>query len=700
MTQKTRNNHFKDLFIAEEIKGEKLINRIRVSVAIFTVLFLYIRKGVFTGGSWSNAIIVSTVVAGIIIMYSVIQFFLFKNNFYHSAIKYVSVFLEMTIIAFNLFAYRIDDIQEASKIFYAARFSLFFVLMFFIIYRFSFFVGLFAGILSALGYYFLIIYQNPFTNMTFSFYDINQIPRMSRFDSSEEIAKVVVLIIAGITAGAISQSVKKLVIKSIQSEQDKAVFTAINKENRKYLDNIRDGLLLIDKQYIINDQFSRSLMEIFETKDTGRIANKNFIDFIYPGTEKNEELKKELQNYFDILFTNKNSSMSMLMDINPLINKEILIIDDHNKEHKKIISASFVRIFKNDEIENVMVILEDKTNIIQTQNELIKEKQKRKTEVELIAIILNIDPLSLAQFLTDTKNIYQKTKEQMKQLDQDNVINDLFRSMHSLKGVARTLGFMNIATVSHQLEDILVKVRDYKYKADDKNIMEKINSLLEELKKQWKIIINIQEKFTKHMKGHTIQINNNNQLDVFLKSLEQLVSHITRDTDKKIHLDIINQLTELPFLHRIKDSIIQLISNAVDHGIEEKYERITHEKNETGNIQVHLFKKNSDFIIEVQDDGKGLDFKKIKQKALERHLIKQETDNQDELLKQIFKPGFSSKDETTLNSGRGVGLDIVKDSINYLHGKIAVKTKTGLGTKFVLSIPEITNKNKHSRVTI
>jgi chemotaxis protein histidine kinase CheA len=122
----------------------------------------------------------------------------------------------------------------------------------------------------------------------------------------------------------------------------------------------------------------------------------------------------------------------------------------------------------------------------------------------------------------------------------------------------------------------------------------------------------------------------------------------------------------------------------VDH-----FDRFSIKKSATGKIVLRLSNSGSFYNIEVEDDGSGIDFEKIRKKAIEKKLIGEENTSpaKERLLKFIFKPSFSSRDVVTEISGRGYGLDIVKDAAETLQGKIRVHTKKGKGTKITMAIP-------------
>lgn len=179
-----------------------------------------------------------------------------------------------------------------------------------------------------------------------------------------------------------------------------------------------------------------------------------------------------------------------------------------------------------------------------------------------------------------------------------------------------------------------------------------------------------------------------------IKSTFQKMQRIVRDTTidlgKKIQLQISGEETELDktILERINDPLVHLIRNACDHGVEATETRQKNGKPEQGTIRLSAFHQNGKLVIEVADDGGGINPQTLRQKAIEKRIIGPNTVmTEQELIHLIFHPGFSTKAVVTNVSGRGVGMDVVKHNIESLQGEVLVETKLGLGTTFKIILP-------------
>ncbi|MBN1806370.1 MAG: chemotaxis protein CheA [Sedimentisphaerales bacterium] len=176
---------------------------------------------------------------------------------------------------------------------------------------------------------------------------------------------------------------------------------------------------------------------------------------------------------------------------------------------------------------------------------------------------------------------------------------------------------------------------------------------------------------------------------VFQK-MARLVRDLSRKSGKEIYFTTTGDETELDrtVVDKISDPLVHMIRNAIDHGIESPEERQKVSKNPKGQIELRASHEAGNIVIEIEDDGKGLDKKRILQKAIETGLVTEDQElSNDEILKLIFHAGFSTAEKITNVSGRGVGMDVVKKSVESLHGRIDINTKQGKGTIFTIRMP-------------
>ncbi|MBH0165855.1 chemotaxis protein CheA [Fictibacillus sp. 7GRE50] len=172
----------------------------------------------------------------------------------------------------------------------------------------------------------------------------------------------------------------------------------------------------------------------------------------------------------------------------------------------------------------------------------------------------------------------------------------------------------------------------------------------------------------------------------------RMIRGLAKDLGKKVNLEIVGAETELDrtVIDEIGDPLVHLLRNSIDHGIENPGERSSKGKNETGTIYLRAFHSGNHVFIEIQDDGAGINKQKVLSKAIENGVITKEmsenlTDKQ--CFELLFASGFSTADVVSDISGRGVGLDVVKNKIESLGGSIAVDSTEGSGTIFSIQLP-------------
>jgi len=179
-------------------------------------------------------------------------------------------------------------------------------------------------------------------------------------------------------------------------------------------------------------------------------------------------------------------------------------------------------------------------------------------------------------------------------------------------------------------------------------------------------------------------------------TLYSLLSRAVRDaaksSKKNVELDLSGSETELDnnIIQQISDPLVHLVRNSVAHGIEAPADRQATEKTEQGHVMLRAYHRGNHIYIEVEDDGRGIDYPRVRQAAIDCGLVSSETADrltERDLREMLFHPGFSTATVKTELAGRGVGLDVVRSNLNALNGEIEVQSEPGQGTKFTLKVP-------------
>ena len=172
--------------------------------------------------------------------------------------------------------------------------------------------------------------------------------------------------------------------------------------------------------------------------------------------------------------------------------------------------------------------------------------------------------------------------------------------------------------------------------------------------------------------------------------MSRLVRDLAKNADKMVSVELVGEDTEIDrnMVDEIYNPLVHMIRNSVDHGLETPEERIKAGKSEKGMITLKAYHRGGNIVIEIADDGKGLDKQKILSKAVKSGLVQSDENLSDqEIYKMIFMPGLSTAAKVTDVSGRGVGMDVVKRAVEKLRGKIEIESVVGEGTTFITRFP-------------
>lgn len=218
--------------------------------------------------------------------------------------------------------------------------------------------------------------------------------------------------------------------------------------------------------------------------------------------------------------------------------------------------------------------------------------------------------------------------------------------------------------------------------------------------RQNQLILSAKDQMLAHNLGQLNQITSGLQTTAMsmrmvpikstFQKMVRLVRDLAKNSGKKVNLKMSGEDTEIDrnVVDELYEPMVHMIRNSVDHGIESPEERKRVGKTESGEILLEAYHQGGKIIVEITDDGRGLDKKRIVEKAKANNLISDESKLTDsEIYNLIFQPGFSTAKEVTDISGRGVGMDVVKKALEKLRGRVEINTRPGQGSTFVISLP-------------
>jgi Amt family ammonium transporter len=314
--------------------------------------------------------------------------------------------------------------------------------------------------------------------------------------------------------------------------------------------------------------------------------------------------------------------------------------------------------------------------------------------MDLLLKILNVEPVMLEEFIKSSQDEIERVDGAIHELEQKEyaieLLESVYRSIHTIKGNASMLELDFMADRAHQVEDMISELRkknQLKFK-DIKSLLTEIESI-ESLHKEVKDLIDqiskIHEQF-RPKRGH--------EHTMLIKSLNKLVSNLGDEYHKKVKLITQNFKSELiPYEHRLilRDVLVQLARNAIYHGLETSAERRKSGKKVMGIIRISSFQKKKRIGIRFEDDGRGIQFDLLRQKARESgkwSTVEIDRWNKEQIAELIYLPGMTTTDSANMTAGRGFGMNIVKQKITKLGGEIKIITRKGKYCKFIIELPK------------
>ena len=455
------------------------------------------------------------------------------------------------------------------------------------------------------------------------------------------------------------------------------------KETDNILNNVKDGLFLLNENNIIASQYSASLERIFEQENLGGL---NLVEFLEGKIIEKEH--ESLSEFTDLLFKTSVDEQS-IYDLNPISQTQFLSKINGRKKITKDLTFDFKRIYQENIVEDVIVSVNDITEHVTLQKKLQTTTDQNKKQMEWLIIILNMDGQILDEFMKSADEeleVLHSIKENKLTIDK---LNDVYRAVHTIKGNASMLDLNFISEEAHTIEDKIIQAKE-----NSSGGMVTVEELDEELNKLSEIFIQIKHLIERISQFHSnFRPTRNHETEMLFKSLERLVSSNCEKYGKKVHLDYTKYDPSIvPHQYRmlIRDILVQLIRNSIYHGIENSEDRKSSGKKEEGIISISNLKKKNVYYCILEDDGQGIRIDELK-KIIDR-TANPELDNfrgaSDKKISQlIFNPGITTTNEADVTAGRGMGMDIIKKKLEKIGGSIDFDFKAGEFTRFTVNIP-------------
>ncbi len=470
-------------------------------------------------------------------------------------------------------------------------------------------------------------------------------------------------------------------------------------ETDNILQNVEEGLFLLDTDNKIGSHHSHALTQIL---GENKLAERELTSIL---ADKVETKTIESTDRFLRLMFRKDVSEDTLTELNPLSQVMVNIMDENNIwSESKYLDFKFKRIKnKNGNINHLIVTVTDITEEVNLSKQLKQNEERSQRQMVCLMRILHVDPSLTQEFLegTDTElnELEQVIQEQGMDGDYKQLLENVFRSIHLIKGNASLLDLKPFVEQTHEFEEKIIELqkKDIVVGTDFVPLVMRLRELKDNLQELRDLLLQLSR-----LKEHLSEDQTPLDAPTLVYSLNNLVNRLSNSHGKQVNLKHENfDENIIPYSKRlvIKDALVQLVRNSVYHGIEIPEERESLGKPSRGIIEISTFMEGSKLGISFRDDGRGLSLEELRQKARDSgQWIKTDIDcwTDKQVMETIFLPGISTAKGTSITGGRGVGLDVVKKKIEAHNGTISVAFSPGQFCEFtiILPLPKVRIKKK------
>ncbi|MDD2181855.1 ATP-binding protein [Kingella sp. SNUBH-2017] len=457
------------------------------------------------------------------------------------------------------------------------------------------------------------------------------------------------------------------------------------KETTEIMDTVTTGLFLVDKNLTIGSQYSKQLETLIGQKGVG---GKNLLDVLASFINTSD---LNTANDFIGQLYNARTKERLIASLNPLIRQKVNI-----DEKERFLDFNFRRVYHGKDIARVLVNVEDVTDAVLLEQKMEQEREQNDVQLEMLSTILQADRDSLNDFISNTNRHIQSINTVLKSQGEDNAslhgkVDAIYREVHSMKGESSALKLSGFTNMAENFEANLNRLKQTP-KLSGENFL----GLAVQLEELIRLNHTIEDLLAKIGSNAPIVLNGNEAAPA-PRSNNSRYAMFVADIAKRNHKEAAFTYSGLESTGSdtvdgvIGEIAIQLLRNAVVHGIETPDVRNKRGKLPVGHVHMSLQEQGDKFLLTVEDDGNGIDYDAIAQKAV--NLGKYTLDevaklDKRKLVSLLFSPGFSTTDKSTEDAGRGVGLDIIKDRVVSLKGTVNVTSRPQGYTRFSFTLPK------------
>ena len=525
--------------------------------------------------------------------------------------------------------------------------------------------------------------------------------------TSDAAARLRTLLLAGVLAALVLAGVAAY-FQLTRSRHERAARDA-QEQTRDILRTVREGFFLLDADYRIGTVWSEALTRMFGRSDFAGLAFEELLKDLVPSATLATATK-----YIKLLWGDR-AHENLMKSINPLGQLEVTMDDGHGRKETRYLQFDFHRVMGDAGVKHVLCAVGDITSSVLLARELQESQENANAQMDMMLGLMHVDPLQLVSFLDTAETGLKLVNTILKEPARTDAefrkkLAGLFRELHSIKGEASALNLKSVATRVHAIEDMVSECKKKPELSgnDFLPMVVKLDDLLAHLRSVREMVARLTI-----LKDAVVEApatvaaptavpspapapapaatERTRRADDISPTLQSLAVRLAHDHAKRFKLTV-SGLADVPapYTATVKDCLIQMLRNAAVHGIEPLEVRRAQAKADPGAVHIDFRKIADGYELVFEDDGAGITPETLKAAAVQRQVVSPEEAalmDTRAAMALIFRAGFSTQTEVSMDAGRGVGMDVVARSVYALGGKIGVSTHPGKYTRFKILLP-------------
>ncbi|GAC1562550.1 MAG: hypothetical protein NVS3B17_16060 [Vulcanimicrobiaceae bacterium] len=497
---------------------------------------------------------------------------------------------------------------------------------------------------------------------------------------------------------------KNLELQTAEAKQSSKDLAASKAGTDLIMETVDRGLFLLDREFHIQGQYSRELERMFHMP---QLEGYNFVNLLQRLlTERTFEISRD---YMNLLFDKKKKERTVLR-VNPLAEIEVHFANPEGGFDSKFLNFTFRRILEAGEVARIFVAVSDITDRVRLERQLRESEARKERQFEFLLGVLHVNPASLDDFLRTANeqvaimndalrasDFATNTAGRMELLRQR--LDIVYRAVHTVKGNAAMLELTYFEKTCDLFEGKIVQLRERSALGGDDFLSVVIAQ--SELRQDLDELQDLRERFVglgrtaAPVKREILAAKGEPSSDL-VTNISQFANQLATKMRKEVVVETSDFATEaLPdeLRRTVRDVLVQLTRNSLVHGIETADVRASIGKRRAGTIAIRRTPGLAPnvFGFSFRDDGTGLDPAIIRDKAVAKRIITPEQAaalSDEQVVALIFRPAFSTLDEATIDGGRGIGMNVIKEAVvDRSGGNLSMSSEPGKYTEFSFVLP-------------